>query len=155
MTISSRWNGNDVITIDSGEDKVKDLGGASGLEQDVVVVNAGATLNAIIIGFTATNATKNDSTDANNAKLTAKDGGTRTIDVSLATGSSKAFKLIGGTGQDSLTGGAGADIITGGDAVDTIVGNAGADSITGGLVTISSQVEMVMTSLQLIQGKIK
>ena len=31
-----------------------------------------------------------------------------------ATGSSKAFKLIGGTGQDTLTGAAGADIITGG-----------------------------------------
>ena len=56
-------------------------------EQDVVVVNAGATLNAIdIIGFTATNATKNNTSDANNAILTAANGAGRTIDVSLASG---------------------------------------------------------------------
>ena len=88
-------DGNDIITIDSGEDKVKDLGGSSGSDDDVVVVNAGATLNAIdIIGFTATAATKNNSTNANNAKLTAKDGAGRTIDVSLATEVLKPLKFL-------------------------------------------------------------
>ena len=70
--------GNDIITIAAGTDIVKDLGGASGTDEDVVVIKANASLDAIdIIGFTATSDTKNDSTDANNAKLTAKDGGTR------------------------------------------------------------------------------
>ena len=113
------------------------MGGSSGSDQDVVVVNAGATLNAVdIIGFTATTSTKNDSTNANNAVLNAKDGQNVTINVSAATGSSKAFKIVGGTGLDILTGGAGADIISGGGAIDTIVGNGGLIALQAVLVTI-------------------
>ena len=43
----------------------------------------------------------------------------------------QAFKIAGGTGDDTLKGGAGADIILGGDGVDTITGGAGDDDITG------------------------
>ena len=85
-----------------------------------------------IKGFTATSATQNNSSDANNAVLTAADGSNVTISVASATGSSKAFKLVGGTGQDSLTGGAGNDIILGNNANDTIKGNDGNDVLTGG-----------------------
>ena len=70
--------------------------------------------------FEATASTQNNSTDADNASLSAKDGVDAIINMSAATGSSGAFKLTGGTGQDSLTGGAGADIISGGGADDTI-----------------------------------
>ena len=40
-------------------------------------------------------------------------------------GTSKAFKLVGGTGKDTLTGGDGADIISGGDDADIISGGKG------------------------------
>ena len=91
-------DGDDVITIDSGTDKVKDLGGSTGNDQDVVVINGSAILDAVdIIGFTATSDTKNNASNANNAVLKAKDGQDVTINVSAATGTSKAFKLVGGT----------------------------------------------------------
>ena len=78
--------GNDIITIAAGTDIVKDLGGASGTDEDVVVIKANASLDAIdIIGFTATSDTKNNSTSATNATLTAKDANDVTIDVSKAT----------------------------------------------------------------------
>ena len=71
----------------------------------MVVVASGATLNATgVISFTATSATQNNSTNAGNATLTAADGGNRTISVANATGSSKAFTIAGGDGQDILTG---------------------------------------------------
>ena len=105
-------SGNDIITVDFGTDTVKDLGGSAGGDDDVVVVNANASLVATdVVDFEATASTQNNSTDADNASLSAKDGVDAIINMSAATGSSGAFKLRGGTGQDSLTGGAGADII--------------------------------------------
>ena len=65
-----------------------------------------------IVDFEAAASTQNNSTDADNASLSAKDGVDAIINMSAATGSSGAFKPTGGTGQDSLTGGAGADIIS-------------------------------------------
>ena len=89
--------GDDTFKVTSGTDTVTDLGGA-GSDDDVLIVSSGASVNATnIIGFTAKSTTQNNSTNANNAVLNAKDGG-RTIDVSLATGSSKAFKIVGGDG---------------------------------------------------------
>ena len=128
--------GNDIITIDSGTDTVKDLGGAAGNEDDVVVINGTAKLDAVdIIGFTATNDTKNNTSDANKAILTAANGVGRTIDVSAASG---PFSLVGGTHGDTLTGGAGADIFTGNGGDDIITGGTGNDifNISSGTDTI-------------------
>ena len=96
-------SGNDTFKATSGTDTVTDLGGSGGSDEDVLIVSSGASVNATnVIGFTAKTSTQNNSTNANNAVLNAKDGGGRTIDVSLATGSSKAFKIVGGDGADTL-----------------------------------------------------
>ena len=79
----------------------------------------------------ATSATQNNSTDAGNAVLTAKSGAGRTISVANATGSSKAFTLVGSDGNDLLTGGAGDDIIS-----VTSAGHANADILDGELAQI-------------------
>ena len=106
-------DGTDTFNVDSGTDTVNDLGGSSGGENDIVIISAGATVNANnIVSFVATSATQNNSTDAGNAVLTAKSGAGRTISVANATGSSKAFTLVGSDGNDLLTGGAGDDIIS-------------------------------------------
>ncbi|MBC3873053.1 DUF4214 domain-containing protein [Undibacterium flavidum] len=131
--------------ITSGIDTIVGLIGevAPGTQQDVLVVSAGATVNALLTndisagvrGFVATAASANNGGTVN---LTVDVGAAASkVDMSLATGS-KGYSLTGSTdnatGTDTLIGSAFADLIAGGNtnqsnalAVDTMTGGLGAD----------------------------
>jgi hypothetical protein len=134
--------GGDIFTIGAGTDSITDLGNGG----DVVVVSAGATVNATLAAaWTATVSTSNAGmaylTDAGYTVNLAAATGTGGWSVSNAgnatgvkiTGSANADTLTGGSGADSLYGGAGNDTISGGAGNDTISGGTGDDSIDGGV----------------------
>ena len=66
------------------------------------------------------------------------DGSNVTISVASATGSSKAFKLVGGTGQDSLTGGQGADGGAAGGQSDVLIVESGATATASNIKSFSA-----------------
>ncbi|MFO1171071.1 MAG: cadherin domain-containing protein [Hyphomicrobiaceae bacterium] len=116
--------GIDTFTIGSGTDTLTDLGNGGA---DVLVISAGATLNATATAaWTATSATANSGTAATIA--TAGFG----INVASATGTTGWTITGSGATAMVLTGGANADVIKGGSGADTINGGAGADTIWGG-----------------------
>ena len=128
--------GADTFKVDSGTDTVKDLGGSSGGETDVLIVSSGATANATdITSFTASSSTKNEGA----ANLTTKVAG-GTIDIGNST--TGAYSLTGLTGNDTLKGNGNADTIIGGNGDDTIDGRGGNDIINAGggddIITVSS-----------------
>jgi Ca2+-binding RTX toxin-like protein len=125
--------GIDRFTVDAGTDVITDLG-AGGV--DVVIVSAGATLQAMLAAdWVATAASSNGgvanlSTAGFDVNLAAA-GGSLGWDVSATT--ADAVALTGSRRADVLMGGAGADTLIGGAGNDTLAGGLGADALTGGL----------------------
>jgi hypothetical protein len=121
--------GEDFFQIVSGVDQITDLGRGGA---DVLVVGAGATVNAVVNQAWKTSAsTRNDgfanlSTAGLAVDLSAVNLGSRGFDLTntgsptTLTGSKFADSLAGGAGNDTLRGGAGADAITGGRGNDAI-----------------------------------
>ena len=125
--------GIDRFVIGAGTDTVTDLGAGGA---DVVVISAGATVNAkLVAAWSATGDSSNDGT----ANLTANGysvnlaatTGTNGWSVSNA-GKTAAVALTGSANADSLVGGTGADTLDGGVENDTLTGGAGNDALTGG-----------------------
>lgn len=134
--------GIDDFRVDAGTDRIADLGLGG---QEVVVVSAGATVNASLAGNWTAGAGSANAGAANilarefSASLAAATGplGWRVsnADGSTAvtlTGSAQDDTLQGGAGRDGLSGGAGQDILAGGAGDDTLAGGAGNDTVTGG-----------------------
>ncbi|WP_415243450.1 beta strand repeat-containing protein [Zhongshania sp.] len=125
------FNGDDTYIVDAGVDKTSNLGAGA----DVLIVQAGAELDALVSGvnsFVATNETSNDGI----ATITARAGhGDATIDVSLA-GGANGFTLVGNPDDAStLVGSDQNDVIVDGDdptvaqtTVDILTGNGGDDT---------------------------
>lgn len=118
--------GNDTFLVTAGEDIITDLV-SFGLEEDVLVVSAGATANAENIQiFVATADTRN----AGTANLSTAANGA--IDMTLA-GGPNGYNLTGTDDQtNQLVGSAFADVINGGNNVawqpgDILTGNGGND----------------------------
>ncbi|MFZ6818634.1 DUF4214 domain-containing protein [Undibacterium sp. Ji22W] len=138
---------------------------APGTQQDVLVVSAGATVNASLTndisagvrGFVATAASANNGGTVN---LTVDIGAPASkVDMSLATGT-KGYSLLGSadtaTGTDTLIGSAFADIIGGGNkdqttalAIDTMTGGLGADVFE---FIVGTSTPLVMTTLTTTPG---
>ncbi len=128
--------GIDRFTVDAGTDVITDLG-AGGV--DVVIVSAGATLQATLAAdWTATAASSNAgvanlATAGFDVNLSAAAGSlgwnvsATTADAVLITGSRRADVLMGGAGADTLIGGAGNDTIIGGGGFDSLLGGLGDD----------------------------
>ena len=114
----------DTFKIDAGSDTVRDLGTGN----DIFIVDAGATLNAVdITSFTATGSTTNAASGTANLTAKATVGGV----IKMNNAGSGKFTLIAGSGTDTLWGGADDDVFkivsaTQGDA-DTIDGYGGND----------------------------
>jgi Ca2+-binding RTX toxin-like protein len=121
--------GEDVFQIASGADQITDLGRGG---VDVLVVGAGATVNAVVNQAWKTSAsTRNDgfanlSTTGLAVDLSAVNQGSRGFDL---TNTGSATTLTGSKFTDSLTGGAGNDTLRGGAGADAITGGRGNDAI--------------------------
>lgn len=135
-------DGDDIFNVDEGIDTIDDLVGMAGVEEDVIVVSAGATADATLYysgtpgefnTFVATADTVNDGT----AYIRGTTDDNNLIDVSLA-GGANGFTLVGSadaaTDADTLIGSEKADVINGGNlhqtaaaAIDILTGNGGAD----------------------------
>lgn len=131
--------GSDTFVISGGTDAVTDLA-----ESDVLMVSAGAIVNATVsASFVATGNTSNNGTanllvgDGLDVNLSAAGGSNGffvsaqgNTSASTLRGSSANDQLIGGNGDDLLVGGDGDDDITAGDGLDIIGGLLGNDDIT-------------------------
>ena len=122
--------GSDWFSIFSGTDSVSDLGNGS----DILLVGAGATVNATLFAAWTSNTQSEISGIAN----LSSNG--FTVNVSAATGS-KGFNITnkgvattftGSANADNLTGGAGNDTLNGGAGNDSLNGGAGRDKLSGG-----------------------
>ncbi|HEY9079340.1 FecR domain-containing protein [Magnetovibrio sp.] len=122
--------GNDTFNVTVGTDTITDLGGASGGQSDVLVVNSGATANATLNGsFSATSSTANNGT----AVITSASAAIGTINLNAATGSNGfTVNNASATGATTITGSTKGDTITASSHGDTITGGAGNDTLTGG-----------------------
>ncbi len=129
--------GDDIFNVDEGIDTIDDLVGMAGVEEDVIVVSAGATADATLYysgtpgefnTFVATADTVNDGT----AYIRGTTDDDNLIDVSLA-GGANGFTLVGSadaaTDADTLIGSEKADVINGGNSSQTAA--AAADILTG------------------------
>jgi VCBS repeat-containing protein len=124
--------GIDRFTVDAGTDVITDLA-AGGV--DVVIVSAGATLQATLAAdWVATAASSNAgvanlSTAGFDVNLGAAAG---SLGWNVSASTADAVMLTGSRRADVLTGGAGADTLIGGAGNDTLVGGGGADRLMGG-----------------------
>lgn len=130
--------GNDTFNITMGTDSVTDLGNGA----DVLVVSAGASVNAAVTAnWTASAATVNNGAAnlicsgfaVNLEAVAAGSAGFRVTNTSILganfRGCARNDSLVGGGGNDSLVGNAGSDSLTGGLGKDTITGGQGNDAI--------------------------
>jgi Ca2+-binding RTX toxin-like protein len=161
--------GIDRFTVDAGTDVITDLA-AGGV--DVVIVSAGATLQAMLAAdWVATAASSNAgvanlSTAGFDVNLGAAAGSlgwnvsATTADAVALTGSRRADVLMGGAGADTLIGGAGNDTLVGGAGADHLTGGVGADSFrfdsaadaTGDVVTDFNAAQGDKLDLRLIDA---
>jgi Ca2+-binding RTX toxin-like protein len=161
--------GIDRFTVDAGTDVITDLA-AGGV--DVVIVSAGATLQATLAAdWVATAASSNAgvanlSTAGFDVNLGAAAGSlgwnvsATTSDAVMLTGSRRADVLMGGAGADTLIGGAGNDTLVGGAGADHLTGGVGADSFrfdsaadaTGDVVTDFNAAQGDKLDLRLIDA---
>ena len=132
--------GNDIITggagvdtfkVDKDTDTIKDLGGASGGEADILIVSKDAKAEATVsVSFTATSSTVNHTDNDVTKAVISTDADGATIDLKDATG---VYTLQGGAG---LHGSAGVDTINGAGGDDIImiaaVGKGNTDVMDGG-----------------------
>jgi len=116
---------NDRFNITAGTDTVTDLGNGGA---DVLVVSAGATVNATVVAaWTAS------STTANSGAVNLTTNGFA-VNLAAATTGTAGYFIVSNTGAaTTLTGSSLADCLTGGAGNDTLVGGAGADTLAGGL----------------------
>lgn len=144
--------GSDRFVVASGSDRIGDLG--AGGEADVVVVSAGASLGAVLLGsWTATAGTVNagaatvfgngfaidltSATGPNGWKVNNLEAasGTAVMGSGFADtviGSDLADTIGGGGGHDDIMARGGDDLVTGGNGNDTLGGGDGKDTLVGG-----------------------